>query len=162
VKIHAGVVGAGETPATQGAGRQVEVTTVFLDHDVGGDFGRTEERVLGLVDGEGLRNTVFVGGICVVPARRQLGEGDAVGGVAVDFVRAHVHERGFRAGLAGGFEEVERADGIGVEIVERNRRRAVMRWLRGNVDDCRRFDRFYECQNSGPVANINLDPAVEV
>ena len=40
-----------------------------------------------------------------------------------------------RAGLARGFQQIERAGGIGVEIIERDRRRPVVRRLRGGVDD---------------------------
>ncbi len=62
VQLDAGVVGAGEASAAQTTGGYAEVASVFLDHDVGGDFGSAEEGVLGLVDGEGLGDAVVVGG----------------------------------------------------------------------------------------------------
>jgi len=37
--------------------------------------------------------------------------------------------------LAGGFKQVKRANCIGIEIVERNGRRAIVRRLGGGVDD---------------------------
>jgi len=42
-----------------------------------------------------------------------------------------VDERRFGRGLAGGFEEVEGADGVGVEVVERDGGGAVVGRLRG-------------------------------
>jgi transposase, IS5 family len=46
-----------------------------------------------------------------------------------------VDEGRLRAGLAGGFQQVEGADGVGVEVVEGNGRGAVVRGLGGGVDD---------------------------
>ena len=94
--------------------------------------------MLGLVDREGLRDAVGVGRVGVVPAGRQLLQRDPVGRVAVDLVRAHVDEGRLRAGLARGLEQVQRADRVGVEVVEGNRRRAVVARLGRGVDDHRR------------------------
>lgn len=68
VQFDAGVVRTGQTTAAQAAGGHVEITAVLLHHDIGGDFGRTEERVLGLVDGERFGDAVLVGGVGIVPA----------------------------------------------------------------------------------------------
>jgi hypothetical protein len=76
-----------------------------------------------------------VGGVGVVPARGQLDAAMRIRGVAVDLVRAHVHKRRLRAGLAGGLEEIQRADRVGVEVVERDGGGAVVRGLGGGVDD---------------------------
>ena len=43
-------------------------------------------------------------------------------------------------GLAGGFEEVEGADGVGVEVVEGDGGGAVVRRLGGGVDDGAGFE----------------------
>jgi hypothetical protein len=67
-----------------------------------------------------------------------------------------VDERRLGAGLAGGFEEVQRADGVGVEVIKRNRRRAVMRGLRGGVDDDVGFNFCNEVENALPVANVQF------
>jgi hypothetical protein len=67
-----------------------------------------------------------------------------------------VHERGFRAGLAGGLEEVQRADGVGVEIIERDRGGAVMRGLGGGVDDDRGRDRLDEGEDARAVADVEF------
>ena len=69
VKLDAGVVGTSEAAAAKAAGGHAEVAAVFLDDDVGGDLGGSEEGVLALVDGEVLGDAVSVGGIGVVPAR---------------------------------------------------------------------------------------------
>src|ERR1039457_971989 len=50
------MVRAGQTTAAQTTGRQAEIPAILLHHDVAGDFGSAEERVLGLVDGKALRN----------------------------------------------------------------------------------------------------------
>ena len=156
VKFDAGVIGAGEAAAAEGAGGQIKVAAVFLDHHVGGDFAGAEEGVFGLVDRERFRNAVGVGGVGVVPACGEFGECDAVGGVAVDFVRRHVDERGFRGGLAGGFEEVEGADGVGVEVVEGDGGGAVVGRLRGGVDDDRGANGFDEGEDAGAVADVEF------
>ena len=109
-----------------------------------------------MVDGECFGDAVGVGGIGVVPACGELGERDAVGGVAVNFIRAHVHERRFGGGLAGGFEEIEGADGVGVEVVERNGGGAVVGRLRGGVDDDGGADGFDEGEDALAVADVEL------
>ena len=97
------MVGTGETATAEAASWQAEITTVFLDHDIGRDLGCAEQRVLGLVDGEVLGDAVDVDRIGVVPASFEFGQGDGVGSVAIDLVGGHVDEGRLRAGLAGGF-----------------------------------------------------------
>ncbi len=67
-----------------------------------------------------------------------------------------MHERRFGGGLAGGFEEVERADGVGVEIVEGNRGGAIVRRLGGGVNDDVRLHRFHEGEDAGAVADVEF------
>ncbi len=143
-------------PPRSAQGRQVEVTAVFLDHHVGRDLRGAEQRVLGLVDRERLWNALLVGRVGVIPARVELGQLDRVWGVAINLVCAHVHEGRLRARLPRGFEEVERADGVGVEIVERDRRGAVVRGLGRGVDDDRRLDGLDQRQDAGAVADVEL------
>ncbi len=52
VKLDSGVVRAGEASSTQAAGGHIEVASVFLDDDISGNLGGSEEGVLALVDGE--------------------------------------------------------------------------------------------------------------
>ena len=59
MEFDAVVVGAGEAAAAQAAGGHVEIPAIFLNHDVGSDFGGAEERVLGLIDGESLGDAVL-------------------------------------------------------------------------------------------------------
>lgn len=156
VEFYARVIRAGEAAAAQGTGGQAEVAAVFLDHDVSGDLRGTEKGVFGLIYGERFRDTLFVGGVGVVPAGPKFEQRNGIGGVAVNLVGAHVHERGFGAGLAGGFEKVESADCVGVEIVEGDRGRAVMRGLGGGMDYGGRSDGFYQRKHAGAVANIEF------
>src|SRR4051794_26775388 len=72
MELDTGMVRAGETSAPQTTGRHPEVTPVLLDLDVRGDLRGPEKRVLGLIDGKGLRDAVFVTFIRVVPSRGQL------------------------------------------------------------------------------------------
>jgi hypothetical protein len=69
VELDAGVVGPGQAAAAQAAGGHPEIAAVLLDHHVGGELGGAEERMLRLVDGEGLGDAVGVGRVGVVPAR---------------------------------------------------------------------------------------------
>lgn len=156
VEFDARVVGTGEAAAAQAASGQAEVAAIFLDHDVGGDFGGTEERVFRLVDGEVLGDAVGVGGVVVVPAGFKFLESDGVGSVTIDLVGGHVDEGRFRAGLAGGFEQVQGADGVGVEIIERDGGGAVVGRLGGGVDDGIGFQVAQEIEHSLAVADIEF------
>ena len=118
VELDAGVVGAGQTAAAQTAGGHGEIASVFLHHDVRGRLRGAEERVLGLVDGECLRYALGEGGVVIVPARLQFFEPDRVGQVPVDLVGGEVDEGRLRAGPPRGLQEVERAYGVGVEVIE--------------------------------------------
>src|SRR6201999_1806284 len=65
-----------------------------------------------------------------------------------------VDERGFGAALAGGFEKVEGAAGIGVEIVEGDFGGEVMGRLRGGVDDAGGAEGANEVEDTGAVADV--------
>ena len=156
VEFHAGVVRAGEATATQTAGGHVEISAVFLHHDIRRDFGGTEEGVFRLVDREGFGDAVFVRLSLLNPARVEFAERDGIWPIAVNFVRGHVDERRLGAGLPGGFEEVQCADGVGIEVVEGNRSRAVVRGLCGGVDDDVGFDFGNEIQNALPVTDVDF------
>jgi hypothetical protein len=112
--------------------------------------------MLRLIDRECLGNAVRELGIVVIPARRELLHVDKVGRVAINLVGRHMHEGRFRAGLARRFEQVQRADSVRVEIVERDRRGPVMRRLRCGVHDQRRPDLPDEGEDSRPVAHVEL------
>ncbi len=156
MELDSGVVGPGEAAATQAAGGHVEVAAVFLNDDVGGDLGGTEEGVLALVDGEVLGDAVDVGLISVVPAGFEFFQFDGIGSVAIDFIRRHVDEGCLRAGAAGGLEHVEGADGVGVEVVEGDGRRPVMTGLGRGVDDGIRLYLGNQINDSLSVTNIKF------
>ena len=77
--------------------------------------------------------------------------------IAVDLVRGHVDERRFRAGPPRRFEQVQRADGVDVEVVERDRRRAIVGRLRGGMDDgVRAVSAATSSRIAGAIANVEL------
>ena len=118
VQFHAAVLGACEAAAAQRAGGHAKVAAVFLHHHVRRQLRRAKERVLGLVNAEGFLDAVSVGGVGVVPAFLEFPKGDFVGGVAIYLVGAHVDEGRFGTSLAGGLEQVQRAVGVDVEVIE--------------------------------------------
>ncbi len=150
------VVGTGEAAAAQAAGGHSEIPAVFLDHDICRHLGRAEERVLGLVDGKIFGDALSVGVIGVVPAGFQLSQSNGVGPVAIDLVRGHVDEGGFRAGLAGGFQQVQGSNGIGVEVIEGDGGGAVVGRLGGGVDDGIGPQGFQQGEHAGTVADVEL------
>lgn len=156
VKLHAGVVGTGETAPAQRAGGHAEVASIFLDHDVSSYLGGSEEGVLTLVDGEVFGDAVSVGWICVVPASLKLRQGDGIGPVAVDLVRRHVDEGGLRASLAGCLEHVEGADGVRIKVVEGDSGRAVVAGLGGGVDDGIGLDLGNQVDDSLTVSDVQF------
>ena len=156
VELDAAVVRAGEASSAEAAGGESEVAAILLHHDIGGDFGRAEEGVLGLIDGEILGDAVLVGGIVVVPAGFKLFESDGVGPVAVNLVGRQVDKGRLGTGLPGRFEEVEGADGVGVEVVEGNRGGAVVGRLGGGVDSGVGPQVGEERDDSGAVASVEF------
>ena len=81
------------------------------------------------------------------PTRLQLGEQQFVGGVAVDLVGTHENEDGLRGVPPSRLEEVDDADRIDVEIVERNLSCFVVRQLRSAVDDKVERMRLEQCED---------------
>lgn len=150
------MVRAGEATAPQAAGGQAEVAAVFLDHHVGRHLGGAEQRVLGLVDGELFGDAVRIGGVGIIPAGFQLGQSDGVGPVAIDLIGGHVDEGRLRAGLAGGFQQVEGADGVGVKVVERDGCGAVVGRLRGGVDDGIGLDLLQQVEDSLAIPDVEF------
>jgi hypothetical protein len=156
VQLYARMAGTSEAAAAQGAGGHVEVAAVLLHADVSGHFGSAEERVLALVDAEALGDALGVLRVGVVPAGFQLDQRDLVGGVTIDFVGGQVYERDVGAVLPGGFQQVEGAYGIGVEVVERDGGRPVVAGLGGRVDDGVGGDVAHQAQHARPVADVEL------
>ena len=164
MELDSGVVRPGEAASAQTAGGHIEVASVFLDDDVGGDLGGSEEGVLALIDGEVLGDAVRIGGICIIPAGIEFLERDGIGAVTVDLIRRHVDEGGLGAGSAGGLEHVEGADGIGIEVVEGDRRSAVVAGLSGSVDDGVGLYLSNQIEDALAVADIEfvMDKALQV
>ena len=164
MELDSGVVRPGEAASTQAASGHVEVTSVFLDDDIGGDLGGSEEGVLALIDGEVLGDAVLIGWICIIPAGLEFLESDGIGAVSVDLIRRHVDEGGLGAGSAGGLEHVEGADGIGIEVVEGDRSSTVVAGLSGSMDDGVRLHLSNQIEDALAVADIEfvMDKALQV
>ena len=71
----------------------------------------------------------------VFPARLELDQRELVRRVAIDLVRAHEDERRLGAAAPGRLEQVQRADRVDVEVVERPILGQVVGRLGGAVDD---------------------------
>src|SRR5688572_16494903 len=147
---------AGQAAAAQTAGRHSEIAAVLLHQDVRGYLGRAKQRMRGLINREGLRYAVLERGIRIIPPRRLLLQEDRVRCVAVHLVRGHVHERRFWTKPPRRLEQVQRASGVRVEVVEWDSGGAIMRGLRGGVDDHGRAEIVNEPEDAVPVANIQL------
>ena len=156
VEFDPAVVGSGETTSAEAAGFHSEVATVFLNHNVGGDFRCSEEGVFAGVDRKGFSDAIGIGGVVVVPAGFQLFQANCVGLVPINLVGRHMDEGAGDAGAAGGFKKVEGASGVDVKIVERAGGGEVVAGLSGGVDDRSRFEFFDEGQDRGAVTNIEF------
>src|SRR5580698_10573544 len=154
------MIRSGEAAAAQAAGRHIEIAAVFLNHDVGGCFGRAHQGMRALIDGEVLWNAVLERRIVILKARSQLAHRNAIGPVAIDFVGRHVDEWRFGTGPAGGFQKVQRPQRIDFEIQKWNRGGAVMGRLRGGVDDQVRT--YFAQQGEHAVAVADIERRVVI
>lgn len=160
VELDSRVIGSGQAATAKGASGHIEVAPIFLNHNIGGNFGGAKERVLGLIDRESFRDAVFESGIVVIPAGAEFLELDGVRTVAIDLVGGHMDEGGFGAGAAGGFEKVQRTDRVGIEIGEWDGCCAVVGRLGGSVDDDGGFDFRDEVEDAFAVADVKGDVLV--
>lgn len=126
VQVDARVRGPGRAAATEAARRHTEVAAILLHHHISRHLRRPEERVLATVDPKCLRDAVRERRIGVVPTGFLLDERNLVRCVSVDLVGRHMNEGRILRMTPSGFEQIERADGIGVEIIEGNRSRPVV------------------------------------
>ena len=92
-----------------------------------------------------------------VESRGGLPERLFVGGIPVDLVCAHEHERRFPAALAHRLQEIESADGVDVEIVEHPGACQVMGRLSGAMNDQVRTDALHDGADGLTVAHIERE-----
>src|ERR1035438_10275948 len=78
VKLNSRMIGPGKAPSAQAARGHTEVTPIFLHHNVRGHFGCAEQRMLRLLDGERLRNTLRISRIIELKARLALPHPDGI------------------------------------------------------------------------------------
>jgi hypothetical protein len=109
-----------------------------------------------MVDTERLGNAVVIGGVRVVPPFFEFLEFKIIGGVAVDLVRAHEEKGLVRAVLPGRLEQVERAQGVDLEIVERPRRGQVVAGLGRAVNGDVELFRFEKAEYGVAVADVEV------
>jgi len=67
-----------------------------------------------------------------------------------------MNERRFGAGLARGFEQVQRADRVRIEVVKRDCGGAIVGWLRSGVDDGIGLEAFDQFEDAGAIADIHF------
>ena len=53
-------------------------------------------------------------------------------------------------------QQIQRADGVRVEVVEGNRRRQIVRWLCGRVNDHRGPEGFHQSHDSLAIADVQF------
>src|SRR6185369_2863432 len=164
VKLGAGVSGARETTSTEAGCFHAEVTAVFLNEHIGGDFGCAEQAVRGVVDGHGFGNAVFCIRMARIefPACSLLDEGQVIGGVAVDLVGGGKNEHGVVSKFPRGFEQNGGSVGIDGKIQGRIAGGPIVRWLRCSVNDERDVAAvaLKHAVDGGRVANIDFVVAV--
>src|SRR5262249_31469688 len=85
VKFNSTVVRSGEAPSAQAACLHPEITTVLLDHDIGGDFRCAENAMFAVIDREVLADPKGKSGVSVFPTGDRLLQRNAVGSVSVHF-----------------------------------------------------------------------------
>ena len=86
------MVGARKTASSQATCWNTKIAAIFLHHDIRGHLRSSENRMLGLVYGEGLRNSVLVSGIVIFPSGLQFFQLYAIGQISVHLVRRHMNK----------------------------------------------------------------------
>ena len=158
VELDGGVIGARQAAAAEHADRHLEVAPILLTQHIGGHLRRAEERVQALIDRKRLVDAVAAFG--VVPAPCVLDERQAVGAIAIDLVGAEEAERRLAREVARRDQQVQRADGVDVEILVGNRCRLVVRGLRRGVDDEVRPLGAHQFAHAVAIADVQFDVAI--
>ena len=117
----------GETAATKRNGRHSEISSIFLDENVCGNFRCTEERMFRVIDTHRLRNTrlVFVARL-YFPAFLKFAKRQSIRRIAVDFVRRRENKLSLGRKLSGCFEQIQRPVGVHGKISLRIARSPVV------------------------------------
>ena len=156
MKFHAAVAGPGEASAAEDPDFQAKVAAVFLRHYVSGDFRCAKYGMQRAVNAAIFVDAFVILRARIIVARGKLFHRNFVGRVAIDLVGAHENEHGFRGMLAGGFQEIDRADCVHVKIEQGDVASLIVRWLRGAVDDQIETDFFEQRGDAFAVANVEL------
>src|SRR5215469_3585355 len=109
MELHPGMIGTGETTAAKTHRLHAEITPIFLDQHVGGNFGSPKEAVHRLVNAHRLVDAVPAIGMIFwqLPARLLLDQRQPIGGVTVNFVGAGENEARIGAKLPRRLQEIE-------------------------------------------------------
>ena len=108
---------AGETTAPKRYRRHSEISPIFLNQNICGDFGCAKERMFRVIDAHCLGNTspVLVTGLDF-PAFLQFAQRQVVRCVAIDLVRGSKNERSLWRKLSRCLEQIQGAIGVHGEI----------------------------------------------
>src|SRR5439155_24936391 len=98
VQLRPGMRRSSQTTAPETSGRHSEISTIFLNQDIGGDLRSTEKRMFGRVNAHRFRDPllIFMTGLDF-PAGLEFAQRQVIGSVAIDFVRRGENKRRFRA-----------------------------------------------------------------
>ena len=157
VKFDARMRRPGEASPAENADFHTEVAAVFLGHQVCGRFRRAKERMKRPVDAAIFVDAFVVLGAGVLPAGLQLFQGNFIGGIAINFVGADEDEDGLGAVQAGGFEEIDGAEGVDFEIEDGDVAGLIVGGLRSAVNDQVegvRAEKFFEGK---AVADVQIE-----
>ena len=124
---------AGKAAASKDADWHLKIPSELLAHHIRRNLGGAENGMQTAVDGHALIHPVQAVGVIVTLLelnQRQVGRA-----VSIHLVCARKTERGIAAEIAHCYQQVQRSDGVYVEIFIRNGRGLVMRRLGRGVDD---------------------------
>jgi hypothetical protein len=120
VQLRSRMVRPRQRPAPEARGRKTEVASVLLHEHVRRHLRRPEEAVQAVVERHVLADPIPVRVIALdLPPGLQLVERKAVRAIAVDLVGRREDERRVGCVQAGCFEQIQRSDGVDVEVDER-------------------------------------------
>src|SRR5438874_12949903 len=85
---------SGQATASETSGRHSKIAAVFLNQDIGGDLRSTEKRMFRRVDAHCFRNALLISMTGLdFPTRLQFAQRQAIGSVAIDFIRGRENKR---------------------------------------------------------------------
>ena len=115
VQLYRRVLGPGQTAPAEHPDWHVEIAPELLAHNIGGDFGRSEDGVKTLVDRHPFIDAIQA--VSIVPTRRLLLEWKKIRPISIHLVSAGEAEWRIFAKITRRYEHIKSAAGIYVEVV---------------------------------------------